>query len=65
MIKWLGDIAVDTTTGEILDYKLSLCTNEDVSTIAKSVVDELFLNGVHTTSEINRETREGANKFLI
>ncbi|MDK5302662.1 hypothetical protein [Serratia nevei] len=57
MIKWLGDIAVDTTTGEILDYKLSLCTNEDVSTIAKSVVDELFLNGVHTTSEINRETK--------
>ncbi|WP_273874342.1 hypothetical protein [Serratia marcescens] len=57
MIKWLGDIAVDTTTGEILDYKLSLCTNEGVSTIAKSVVDELFLNGVHTTSEINRETR--------
>jgi len=57
MIKWLGDIAVDTATGEILDYRLPFCTNDDVSAIAKGVVDELLLNGVYTTSEINVETR--------
>ncbi|EFE95650.1 hypothetical protein [Serratia odorifera] len=57
MIKWLGDVAVDTATGEVLDYQLPPCINDDVSAIAKGVVDELFLNGVYTNAEINKETR--------